>query len=359
MFNPTTTTRDQNEHGNPGDTLTYAHEYLDRGFVPIPVEFKSKACTLKDWPNFRCNHDELKALFRPPCNIGVVLGQRSGGLVDIDLDCEEAIALAPHMLPPTGMIFGRQSRPSSHWIYKVPDPGKRIQFADLDGSMLAELRAEHCMTVFPGSIHESGEEVCFDLNGAPAEIEFAQLACFVRQLAAAALLLRQWKKGSRHRLALVLSGTLLNGGMSEENARRVLEALVNAADDGEREDRLKCLSDTVGRLKSGEPVSSRNDLAEIIGEATTNRVCEWLGLGPARNGLVLRQAGVLQAPYGGSVPESDIANAERFTVRNRIRARYSYGQKKWFVWDGCRWAIDADGEIDRLVSDTVREMAKE
>src|SRR5204863_2684209 len=97
---------------------------------------------------------------------------------------------------------------------------------------------------------------------------------------------------------------------------------------------------------------------ELIGEKATNRVCDWLGLGAARNGLVSRQAGVLQAAYGGSVPESDIANAERFTVRNRIRARYSYGLKKWFVWDGARWAIDADGEIDRLASDTVQELAK-
>ena len=109
MFNQVITTRDQNEHGNPGDTLTYAHEYLDRGFVPIPVEFKSKACTLKDWLNYRVIHDEVETLFRPPCNIGVVLGERSGGLVDIDLDCEEAIALAPHILPPTAMRFGRQS----------------------------------------------------------------------------------------------------------------------------------------------------------------------------------------------------------------------------------------------------------
>src|SRR5437868_5977536 len=100
MFNPITTTRGQNEYGNPGNPLKYAHEYLDRGFAPVPVKFKGKACTVRDWPNFRLNHDEVEEQFRPPCNIGVVLGQRSDGLVDIDLDCEEAIALAPHILHP-------------------------------------------------------------------------------------------------------------------------------------------------------------------------------------------------------------------------------------------------------------------
>ena len=91
MFNPATTTRDQNEHGNPGDTLKYAHEYLDRGFVPVPVEFKGKACKIRDWPHLTPSHDEVEELFQPPCNIGIVLGKASGGLVDIDLDCAEAI----------------------------------------------------------------------------------------------------------------------------------------------------------------------------------------------------------------------------------------------------------------------------
>jgi hypothetical protein len=81
--------------------------------------------------------------------------------------------------------------------------------------MIVELRAKGCMTVFPGSVHKSGEEVRFDQEGEPAETEFGQLASSVRHLAAASLLLRHWKQGQRHKLALTLSGTLLGGDMGE------------------------------------------------------------------------------------------------------------------------------------------------
>jgi hypothetical protein len=279
MLQPTTKTRGQHEEGNPGNTLSYVHEYLHRGFAPVPVEFRSKACLIKDWPKLRLDHKGIEELFRPPCNVGIVLAEASGGLVDIDLDCEESIALAPHMLPSTGMIFGREGKPASHWIYKASDPGKSLKLADPNGGMLVEMRGKGCMTVFPGSVHESGEEVRFDREGDPAEIEFDQLALFARQLAAASLLLRHWQRGNRHNLALALSGTLLSGGMREENTRRLLEALIASAEDGEPEDRRKCLSDTAQRLKARQAVKGRNDLAEIVGEGATDRICEWLQLG--------------------------------------------------------------------------------
>jgi hypothetical protein len=205
------------------------------------------------------------------------------------------------MLPPTGMIFGRESKRASHWIYKAPDPGKSISLADPNGDgMLVELRANGRMTVFPGSIHESGEEVRFHEEGDPAEIEFDQLALFVRHLAAASLLRRNWQRGNRHNLALALSGILLGGGMSEENARGLLEALIAASNDGEREDRLQCLSSTARELKAGKPIAGRKDLATIIGEKAVNSVCEWLQLGG--RSLALRHTGAATKLYGGPAP---------------------------------------------------------
>ena len=49
-------------------------------------------------------------------NVGVVLGRASNGLVDIDIDGTEALALADVFLPQTGMEFGRKSKPRSHRI---------------------------------------------------------------------------------------------------------------------------------------------------------------------------------------------------------------------------------------------------
>src|SRR5262249_20789517 len=56
-----------------------------------------------------------------PQNVGVLLGEPSGGLIDIDLDCREAVELAASLLPHTGAVFGRSSKRRSHHVY-VADP---------------------------------------------------------------------------------------------------------------------------------------------------------------------------------------------------------------------------------------------
>ena len=53
-------------------------------------------------------------------NYHIITGDNN--IVDIDLDCMEAIKLAPYFLPATSMKYGRQSNPTSHWLFKVIDP---------------------------------------------------------------------------------------------------------------------------------------------------------------------------------------------------------------------------------------------
>ena len=74
-------------------------------------------------------------------NIGVLLGEASGDLVDLDLDCYEAVHMASSLLPPTDAVFGGASKRRSHWLYTSPI-AKRIEYADpADGEMLLELRS--------------------------------------------------------------------------------------------------------------------------------------------------------------------------------------------------------------------------
>jgi hypothetical protein len=61
--------------------------------------------------------EELREKFRrPDVNIGILLGEASGGLVDVDLDTEEAVKLALAFLPDTAR-FGRPHNVGSHWLY--------------------------------------------------------------------------------------------------------------------------------------------------------------------------------------------------------------------------------------------------
>src|SRR5438132_1129081 len=90
--------------------LDAAHNYLRLGsaFVPVPAGLKHPI--LENWHLHQFEIVDLD----PKGNVALRLGRRSGNLVDIDLDCQEALKLADLYLPPTGAEFGRESKPRSH-----------------------------------------------------------------------------------------------------------------------------------------------------------------------------------------------------------------------------------------------------
>jgi hypothetical protein len=178
-------------------TLQIAIDYIRRGWPVVPIALRSKKPKLLNWPSLRMREDEALGYFAHPGNIGVILGN---GLVDVDLDCAEAIDLAPEILKPTATIFGRKSKLESHWVYAVEGRCSTEKFADpLTGGTIIELRGDGGLqTVFPGSIHESGEPIeWFDGevfgNRVPATIETERLRKEVRKLAAYSLVKRYHK----------------------------------------------------------------------------------------------------------------------------------------------------------------------
>ena len=82
------------------DALAAACDYIERGWAPIPVPFRTKGPLLEEWQTIRINAETAPNFFNgAPQNIGIILGAASGGLCDFDLDCSEAIAAAPYLLP--------------------------------------------------------------------------------------------------------------------------------------------------------------------------------------------------------------------------------------------------------------------
>ncbi len=75
----------------------------------IPLLPQSKKPILDEWQK-RTFEENNESEFQPDSNIGVVLGEASNGIVDIDLDTPVAIKLAPLFLPETGWKFGRENR---------------------------------------------------------------------------------------------------------------------------------------------------------------------------------------------------------------------------------------------------------
>ena len=59
-------------------------DYIDNGFAPIPIHYKSKQPVNKGWPELRISHNDIGAYFNEqPINIGILTGQPSQGLADI------------------------------------------------------------------------------------------------------------------------------------------------------------------------------------------------------------------------------------------------------------------------------------
>lgn len=176
-------------------TIRAAGEYLARGWAPTPVEARGKRPLLPGWPQRRLGEQDL-GLFEGR-NVGLLLGVASGDLVDVDCDWPEAAELASELLPPTGLVHGRQSRPRSHWWYCSPCVRTSVYRVEPVASRkptIVELRGAGAQTVVPPSTHPSRETLRWERWGEPAKVEAAALREAVARLAiAAALVGRGWR----------------------------------------------------------------------------------------------------------------------------------------------------------------------
>ena len=173
---------DHSEGHLAADVPAAARTYIDRGWAPLPIPYKSKAPTIKGWPSLRIGVEEITDHFPAgvPSNIGIILGEPSGNLVDIDIDSMLAVRLARFCLPHTDCKFGRIGKPLSHWVYVARAITKTFKDPE-SGEMLVEIRADGHHTVFPPSIHPSGEAVEFDDDaGLPSPIDTDELLRRVR-----------------------------------------------------------------------------------------------------------------------------------------------------------------------------------
>ena len=268
--------------------LEIARCYIRRGWNPVPLPFKKKKPIIRGWQNRIIDETTAAQFFNSfNQNIGVQLGPTSHGLTDLDLDCPEAIALAPYVLPPTGAIFGRASKPASHWLYttdlNVECDSAVVQFKAPDDTMLLELRigggGKGAQTVFPGSTHESGERVTWEINkdGEPAEVDGKHVTRCAKNLAIATLIARTWPaEGSRHRAGLVVGGVLARAGMTERIAGYLVGAIARAAGDCEWRDRAQAAKDAVKNSNAGGKTPGFPQLAEIVGKPAAQKIAEWL-----------------------------------------------------------------------------------
>jgi putative DNA primase/helicase len=326
-----------NSASNP---LTVARGYIERGWSPVQIQHKEKGPKGSDWPKLRITTETANQYFDgTPSNIGVILGGASRGLTDVDLDSAEAVALAPHVLPKTAAIFGRASRPASHWLYctslaETADTAV-VPFKDSEKRMLVELRiggAKGAQTVFPGSTHKTGEKVEWAAHGDPEKVDGAVLRQSVAELAACCVLTRAWPKvaGIRHSLALVVGGFMARAGLTKARAAHLVETIARQAGDNEPDDRKKAAQDAAQAFHDNKHTYGLTELRESFGEPVADRVAEWLGY-----------QGVIASDGEDQPPAfTDEALALRFADQHAADLRYVAFRSGWLHYDGKRWQAD-------------------
>lgn len=267
-----------------------AEEYAKLGLVPVPLTPREKKPVMPRWPEVSA--DQALAHVGADSNLGLALGDPSGGIVDVDLDCPIAARLAVRFLPETAARHGRASSPSSHWWYRVDGAvPKTVQFGDpekdrpnLTKGMIVEIRGTGGQTMVPPSVHPSGEVLAWEVPLAvPATTTLEHLESAVRDLAAVALVARAWPgEGRRHEAALALAGTLLEGGVHADEVATFVDLVCEGAGDDEPEDRRRAVESTAAARESGQAVSGGDKLADVLGPLVVRQLTKWLGLRPRR-----------------------------------------------------------------------------
>jgi putative DNA primase/helicase len=334
-----------------------ALRYKDHLWVTLPLETGSKKPKETGWAKRTLDKVNPEEDFAANDNIGVLLGTPSNDIADIDLDCEEAVRAASHFLPETNLRFGRTSNPNSHWLYQVRDSGSPIKFScqGIEGP-LVEYRANGQQTMFPPSVHPSGETVVFSEDDEPTRIDRAALVHSVSHLAAASLLAKHWSEGRRHDMALAVSGALLRADWISDDVEDFISGICLAACDPELKDRVATVFDTEARMEAELPTTGLPSLRRLAGDTVVDRIVEWLSLNNGNTPGI----GHNSRPASEAVLRcSDIGNANAFSNDNIRTVRYSYDMGYWFAWDGWRWTQKSSAIVDRVAENTVRAFSNE
>lgn len=254
---------------NPQNPLDYARDLIARGLSPIPVPHKTKGPRITGWQTLRLTIDDLPAHFNgSPSNVGALMGEPSGWIVDVDLDHARAVDLADSFLPHTGMVWGRDGKPRSHRLYRLTRPTDTRKWSSKSGGMIVELRSTGCQTIAPGSAHPSGEPVRWDDDGEPATIDPDTLVACIANLAGAVRCELGEDPDTTGAPAPRPPSPAPHGGSNYgREALRREAATVAATPEGARNDALNTAAFNLGTLIGGGELDRTDAESELLAAA--------------------------------------------------------------------------------------------
>lgn len=259
------------------DSRKAALSWLDLGILPVPLHQKSKKPKSgKGWNKLRVEVDTVGNFFEHGDNIGGLWGEPSGWIVDVDLDCAEAIAAADVLLPPT-FIYGRRKRPGSHYLYRCEGIATFKRFPH-KGDMILELRSTGSQSVLPPSIHPDGDRYEINNDEPFKTLSRRELERRCNLVSAAALLAQRYpESGSRHDYIHSVAGSLLWEGWTPETVGEFMTAVLDAADarEDDRPQRERTVRNTIEHFDKGDRISGWRTLSQWIDGPEMQNVKDW------------------------------------------------------------------------------------
>ena len=253
-------------------------EYVKKGWTPIACNSKKEGKA--GWNNGHTLSDFDNVY----SNIGVLLGKSK--LVDIDLENRYARFFGERILPKT-FTFGRESCPSSHYIYVVgeedfshenfslgiPEETMRQRFPRLHQQhhkdLMLELRAKGNYTVFPGStltVYGQPEQVRIDTPIEPI-VAPGKLMFMLNKIRLLCGLAYSYPTSNRDFFICNVWCCLQNRGWNQEEISDFVYMLCEAVDDEEIRKRVnKKLDKFVGKGWDTPDLAAKIDLPEAVVE---------------------------------------------------------------------------------------------
>jgi hypothetical protein len=287
-----------------------AKRYLELGYDPIPLGEKSKlplgvkgnlpgdlrremgleSFKPWEWSEQRITSEsDVERYFHERTNVALALGERSGGLVDVDLDWPEAARIADELLADLPS-FGRAGSPRSHRLAVCADAGTKVAFqlkpdqASLFGSVerreIVALRGNGHYTMVPPSVHPEGERVKADSHRDPPAARWEELERRCGLIAFLAVVVRKYPRssGDRDNICMALAGALLAAGQGVDDADRLVRLVAELCGDEEAADRGKAAG-TRAKMDADEHCTGLPDLCKRLEiEELENQLRAWLRL---------------------------------------------------------------------------------
>lgn len=270
------------------NSARHAARWLERGIYPVPLEAGTKrpkgehAGSVKgaaDWNKLRVTEETIPRYFKNGDNIGGLWGEPSAWAIDVDLDTQEAQAVARYFLPET-LIYGRHQAPASHYILRCKNAETK-KYHTKEIGMIAEIRSTGSQSVLPGSTHPTGDRYRIDHDVEITDILWGDLKRRVSRLAGAAIAAHYYpEEGSRHDYVHALTGSLLHAHWKDPEVRHFMEAVRSAIDDEEsKSDRDGTVENTIKSYRDGKNVHGWPTLSQFMPGLDLQNLKRYLEIG--------------------------------------------------------------------------------